>query len=255
MPLTFLAEPIPPRGVATEVADGVHRLVADNPGPMTYRGTNTYLVETRDGRVVIDPGPDDAAHVAAIIAHGPIARILLTHGHRDHIGALPALQAATGARVGALPDGFTAIPTPGHAADHVVFARADGVVFSGDHVMSWSTSVVSPPDGDMTDYFASLHRLLARAADRLYLPGHGPPLHEPQAFVRGLLEHRAARENAVLAALGNGAATPAELVPPVYGDIAAPLRPMAERSLLAHLEKLVRESRVRRDGERFSAVG
>lgn len=201
--MPFLVEPEPPRGVALPVMPGIARVVAPNPGVMTYHGTNTYLIDTPDGCVVLDPGPNDAGHVRAILAaaSGPIAHILLSHTHRDHLGAVAALRQVTGAPVhaygrngapGFAPDlplndgdvvaGLTALRTPGHASDHLCFAAADGTLFSADHVMSWSSSVISPLDGDMAAYFASLRRLLARD-DRLYLPGHGPPL--PRAAQSG----------------------------------------------------------------------
>jgi glyoxylase-like metal-dependent hydrolase (beta-lactamase superfamily II) len=265
----FLTENAPERGVALPVASGIRRIVAPNAGPMTYHGTNTWLVDEPDGVVVIDPGPDDAAHVAAILAAtgGQVARILLTHTHPDHLGATAALQAATGAPVSAwakpwfrgftpthgIADGerigsLTALHTPGHASDHLCFACDDGVVFTGDHVMSWSTSIVSPPDGDMAAYMASLRSLLARD-DRLYLPGHGPPLPEPAALVRGMLSHRIAREAAVLRALEAGPRTEADLVEALYTGLAAHLVPAARRSILAHLRKLEADGKVEREGE------
>ena len=261
--MAFLTEPEPALARATEVAAGVLRIVAGNPGPMTYHGTNTYLIAGEDGVSVLDPGPDDAAHVAAIMraAGGRIARILLSHGHRDHYGALAALRAATGAPThgfarsqaeGFSPDvaladgdevaGLTALHTPGHAADHLCFARADGVIFTADHVMTWSTSIVSPPAGDMAAYFASLRRLLGRD-DRLLLPGHGPPLANPNAYLRALLAHREQREAAVLAALADGNRTPSALVEIVYVALDRRLRAAAERNVLAHLLKLHAEGR------------
>jgi glyoxylase-like metal-dependent hydrolase (beta-lactamase superfamily II) len=265
----FLTENAPERGVALPVASGIRRIVAPNAGPMTYHGTNTWLLDEPDGVVVIDPGPDAAAHVAAILAAtgGQVARILLTHTHPDHLGATAALQAATGASVSAwakpwvrgfapthgIADGerigsLTALHTPGHASDHLCFACDDGVVFTGDHVMSWSTSIVSPPDGDMAAYMASLRSLLARD-DRLYLPGHGPPLPEPAALVRGMLSHRIAREAAVLRALEAGPRTEADLVEALYTGLAAHLVPAARRSILAHLRKLEADGKVEREGE------
>lgn len=259
----FLTEPEPPRGVAEEVLPGISRLVADNPGPMTYHGTNTYLVEEADGTVVLDPGPDDAAHVEAILAAtgGRVARILLTHTHHDHLGATAALKAATGAptcgyRRSAAPaftpdvplddgeriGGLTALYTPGHAADHLCFAAAGGVLFTGDHVMPWSTSVVSPPGGDMADYFQSLRRLLERE-DGVYLSGHGPRLDTPLPFVRALLAHRVARENALLAVLGRGPADTGALTAALYPGLDARLQRAAERNVLAHLLKLKAEGR------------
>ncbi len=182
----FLTEPEPPRGVAQEVLPGIRRIVARNPGVMTYHGTNTYLIDGAAGLTVLDPGPDDPQHVAEIMAAaGPngIQRILLTHTHGDHYGAVPALRAASGAPVysyarSARPDftpdhklndqdevaGLKAVFTPGHAPDHLCFEytvpAAGKLLFSGDHVMSWSSSIVSPPGGDMRDYYCSLQLLL-----------------------------------------------------------------------------------------------
>ena len=272
--MDFLTEPEPIRDTVLPVVPGISRIVAANPGPMTYHGTNTYLIEGTDGTIVLDPGPDDAAHVQAIMAGtgGRIAKILVSHTHRDHIGALPELRAASGApthafhrsaepsftadaplRDGDIVDGWTALHTPGHAADHLAFARADGVVFTGDHVMSWSTSVVSPPQGDMSAYFASLRRLLARE-DSLHLPGHGPPITETRRFVRALLDHRVMRENAVLGALRRAPADTGGLVLAIYTGIAPALRGAAERNVLAHLLKLETEGRAVREAEIWRAV-
>ncbi len=246
----FLTEPEPTRGVALPVAPGIRRIVAGNPGPMTYHGTNTYLIDTDDGVFVLDPGPDDAGHLSAILAaSGRVAGILLSHGHSDHVGALPALAAATGAPVfsasgafgTAVGDGdpvgeWTALATPGHAPDHLCFARGD-TVFSADHVMSFSSSVVAPPEGDMAAYMAGLRRMLARD-DRLLLPGHGPPITEPRALVSALLEHRLAREAAIVALLQGGRQTPAAIVAALYFALDPRLRAAAEASVLAHLLKL-----------------
>lgn len=272
--MAFLTEPEPPRGVAQQVAAGIRRVVAANPGAMTYHGTNTYLIEAQGGVMVLDPGPDDPAHVAAVLvaAGGPVARILLSHTHHDHIGALPALRAATGAPVHAwhapavpevVPDialrdgdmvgGWQAVWTPGHAADHLCFAGPDGVLFSADHVMSWSSSVVSPPGGDMAAYFASLRRLLERD-DAVFLPGHGPPLPEPRAFVRDLLAHRIAREKALLAALGPQPQGTRALTDALYSQVDERLRRAAERNVLAHMLKLRAEGRARDTGEGWVAA-
>ncbi len=276
--MAFLTEPEPQRGVAEPMLPGIRRVVAANPGPMTYHGTNTYLIETPDGLVLLDPGPDDAAHVAALLAAiragsngGSLAMILLSHTHIDHVGATAALRAATGAPVAAYktsphpdfsPDiplddgdavaGFTAVYTPGHAADHLCFAWRDGILFSADHVMGWSTSIVSPPGGDMAAYFASLRRLLTRA-DQVYLPGHGPALPAPQPYVRDLLAHRIARENAIAAALEKGPANTHDLMAALYSKLDPMLRRAAERNVLAHLIKLEGEGRVRREGEHWLA--
>ena len=195
-------------------------------------------------------------------AGGQVARSLLPHTHIDHSGADAALRAATGAPVHAwhepaaevVPDaglrdgeaagGWRAVWTPGPAADHLCFAGPDGVLFSGDHVMSWSSSVVSPPGGDMAAYFASLRRLLERD-DALYLPGHGPPLAAPRALVEELLAHRTAREEALLLALGSRPQGTRALTDALYSQVDERLRRAAERNVLAHLLKLRAEGRAR----------
>ncbi|WP_439619111.1 MBL fold metallo-hydrolase [Shinella sp.] len=170
--MTFLTEPEPPRGIAIPVLDGIRRIVARNRGPMTYHGTNTYLIDAPGGVAVLDPGPLDEEHALEVrdAAGAPITHILITHAHHDHIGNAAALQALTGApvyaypknAVGIVPDvplhngdailGMTCLHTPGHAPDHLCFLRPDGIVFSGDHVMSWRSTVVSPPHGSMAAY-------------------------------------------------------------------------------------------------------
>lgn len=272
--MPFLTEPEPPRDVAEVVLPGIRRIVADNPGVMTYHGTNTYLIEGADGLTVLDPGPDDPAHVAAILraAEGRVARILLSHTHRDHLGATAALRDATGApthgwRVSAAaeftPDvalddgeevaGMVALHTPGHASDHLCFARPDGVLFSADHVMSWNSSIVSPPGGDMAAYFASLRRMLDRD-DRVYLPGHGPPLPEPRALVREMLHHREAREQAIAEALREGPMKTWDLVEALYSQVHPMLKRAAERNVIAHLHKLRDEGRAVERGEAWQAA-
>jgi glyoxylase-like metal-dependent hydrolase (beta-lactamase superfamily II) len=293
MSIPFRRDDRLPPGVAEEVAPGVRRILCNNPGPFTFRGTNTYLVG-RGEVALLDPGPEDAGHLEAILraTEGErITRILVSHTHRDHSPGVAALKAATGApslgfgphmtppEAGGeggdhqfrpdvtLPDGavveggdwrLTALHTPGHCANHLCFAletgHDGGVLFSADHVMSWSTSVVSPPDGDMADYMASLAKVAARE-DRLYLPGHGPPLPDPAPFVAALAAHRMEREAKVLEALRAARrATPLDLVPDAYGPELDPrLVPAAARSLLAHLIKLAAEGAAVRDGEWFEA--
>ncbi len=277
--MPFLTEPEPQRDELQPVMPGISRIVAGNPGPMTYYGTNTYLIDTPDGIVVLDPGPEEhPEHVAAILrATGPnVALILVSHTHHDHVGAVPALQDATGAPTVGFRDsgldtftadikladgdmiaGMQAVHTPGHASDHLCFAlpAKDGttVLFSADHVMSWSTSVVSPPGGNMADYFASLHLLLDRTDD-VFLPGHGPMLPEPRKLVREMLTHRRAREQAIETALAGGASGTYALMDTLYSQVHPRLRRAAERNVLAHLLKLEAEGKVQRDGEMWRAA-
>lgn len=289
MSIPFLKNDPLPVGEAAEVAPGVRRILCGNPGPFTFRGTNTWIIGQGRSVAVLDPGPEDAAHRDAILratAGERITHILVSHTHRDHSPGVAALQAATGAPSfgfgphmtppdqggeggdhafrpdvtladGAAVEGddwrLAAIHTPGHCANHLCFAlEGTGVLFSADHVMSWSTTVVSPPDGDMAAYMASLARLAERD-DRLYLPGHGPPLPEPAPFVAALTAHRRDREATVLDALRAARrATARDLVPPVYGPaLDDRLVPAAARSLLAHLIKLAAEGAARRDGEHW----
>ena len=272
--MAFLTEPEPPRGQPHEVAAGVRRIVARNPGAMTYHGTNTYLLDGPDGVVLIDPGPEDAAHLADVLAAAdrPIRHVVLTHTHHDHVGGLAALRAATGAAVygyhtpqdtAVVPDvalhdgdvvaGLTALHTPGHAPDHLCLSRADGVLFSADHVMSWSSSVIGGAPGDMAAYFTSLHRLIARD-DTILLPGHGPAILDPAPFLQHLLRHRLHREAAIMAALAAGPRGSLEMVDAIYGPIDPRLRAPAQRNVLAHLDKLIGEARVVTEGDQFRLV-
>ena len=276
--MAFLTEPEPPRNVALPVLPGISRVVAANPSPMTYHGTNTYLIDTPEGLAVLDPGPDSAIHVRNLLeaTGGKVAHILISHTHHDHIGAVPAFQKAIGAPTigywksaeeSFTPDiklddgdtyaGLTAIFTPGHAADHICLAMnaTDGtrVLFSADHVMSWSSSIVSPPMGNMADYFNSLNRLLDRDDD-IYLPGHGPALANPRDLVRDLIHHREAREQALRDELEKGPATSHQLMNALYSQTDMRLRPAAERNVLAHLLKLESEGRVLCEGELWRAA-
>jgi len=269
----------------------VSRVLAPNPSPFTYTGTQVHLVGTTD-LAVIDPGPDDPAHVAALvaaIAGRPVTAIVVTHTHRDHSPATRPLAAITGAPiVGCAPlalddlgpradasfdadyapdrvmaDGdsvsgagwtLSAIATPGHTSNHLAFALPESkALFSGDHVMGWSTSIVSPPDGDMAAYMASLEKLLPRD-DRIYYPGHGDPVENPQRLVRGMLGHRKQREGQILRLLRASAETIPAMVARMYVGIDPRLFPAAERSVLAHLIDLRQRGQVRETGDVWSAA-
>ena len=258
----------------------IRALRAPNPSPLTGSGTNTWLIGTTE-LAVIDPGPDDPAHLAAILAAvGPrqrIGRIVVTHAHLDHSALAPRLAAATGALVHAfgtatdgrsplmarlapslpahgegldhaftpdlrLADGdtltgpdysLTALHTPGHLGGHLCFAMGE-TLFSGDHVMGWSTTIISPPDGDMAAYMASLDRLTLRRWQR-FLPGHGDPIEGPNARLAELIAHRRQREAQILAALDAGPDRLSALTARIYHDIQTRLLPAAERNVLAHL--------------------
>ena len=272
-------------GVVTRLSPLIRRLIARNPSPFTFTGTCSYIVG--QGEVaVIDPGPADEAHVAglvAAVAGERVSHILVTHTHRDHAAAAPMLKARTGAPiVGArahvaaeggpgldaaherdyAPDraladgeriegrGFTleTVATPGHAANHLCFALLqENALFSGDHVMVWSTSVVAPPDGSMADYMASLEKVRRRDA-AIYWPGHGGPVREPQRYVRALASHRRQREAAILVRLEAGDTEIAEIVARVYAGLAPALIRAASLSTLAHLEDLIARGLVVSDG-------
>lgn len=281
----------PHYGVSVPLGHDVARLTVNNPGAFTFHGTNTYLVG-RDTLGVIDPGPDDEAHLAALIqAIGgrPVSHILVSHTHRDHSPLAMRLKAETGApilaegphrparplRIGeinpldasadydleidhTLTDGeivegdgwsLEAVFTPGHTANHLAFGlRGTGVLFSADHVMAWATSIVAPPDGAMSDYMASLDKLLTRD-DQIYLPGHGGPVAQPAAFVRGLKAHRKMRERAVLERVRQGDRTVFDMVRAIYRDTDPRLHGAAALSVLAHLEDLVARGLIRAEPE------
>jgi glyoxylase-like metal-dependent hydrolase (beta-lactamase superfamily II) len=270
----------------------VRRVLAPNPSPFTFTGTQTFIVGEREV-ALIDPGPDDPVHVAALLAavEGErVAAIVCTHTHRDHSPASRPLAAATGAPIvgcaalaiedagpradaafdfhyapdRVLGDGETlegagwtleAVATPGHTSNHLCFALAGtGILFTGDHVMGWSTTIVSPPDGDMTDYMASLELLLARN-DSAYFPAHGPPIDDPRDHVAGLIAHRRMRERQILAELDSGERRIEAMVPRLYADIDPRLHPAAARSVLAHLVDLERRGLVAGEGEQWTRTG
>jgi glyoxylase-like metal-dependent hydrolase (beta-lactamase superfamily II) len=258
----------------TRLSPRVRRLVAPNASAFTFNGTCTYIVG--EGEVaVVDPGPADQVHLAAIlsaVAGERVETILVTHTHRDHSALANGLREATGARIvgpppfepkgdwgpesshdrayapdAVLADGerlssraFTieAVATPGHCGDHLCLALLEErTLFSGDHVMAWSTSVVAPPDGSMSAYMASLEKVRARD-ETVYWPGHGGPVLEPQRYVRALAQHRRQREVSILAALQTGAETVPEVVGRVYVGLDPSLLRAAGLSTLAHLKDL-----------------
>ncbi|SDY26082.1 MBL fold metallo-hydrolase [Citreimonas salinaria] len=284
----------PRPGVAEPVGPGLRRVLAPNPSPMTYRGTNTYLVGKR-GLAVIDPGPDDGAHLQAILdAVQPgqmITHILVTHAHLDHSPLARPLSARTGAPIlafgppdagrsatmrrlaaqgnlsggegvdtgfapdqtlqdGAFLDGdgwrIEALHLPGHMANHMGFAIGD-TLFTGDLVMGWASSLISPPDGDLAAFMASLDRLLSRDWMR-FLPGHGAPVDDPAERTRALRAHRRARESAIIAALASGPASASALARSIYTDTPAALLPAASRNVLAHLLALYDTGAARCEG-------
>ncbi len=263
-------------GQLDEIAPGVRRLVARNPGFMTGPGTNTYLVGTQRC-AVIDPGPHDPVHIERILeaAGGRVSSILATHTHPDHSPAVAALAQSTGAEVlgrGApvhgrqdatfaptrvLNDGdvvrvddlaLRAIHTPGHASNHLCYLlEGAGMLFSGDHVMQGSTVVIGPPDGDMRVYLQSLARLQREPVTRI-APGHGTVIEDAQSEVARLIAHRLQREAKVVERLRRaGRATIDVLVASVYDDVDPRLHPVAKGSLLAHLLKLQADGRAARD--------
>ncbi len=272
--------------VAQKLTPLVRRVLAQNPSPFTFTGTQTYIVGT-DEVAVIDPGPADQAHIDGILnaTRGErIVAIVCTHTHRDHSPAAEPLRAATGAEVvGCAPltledDGpradaafditytpdrvvhdneqiagrnwtLQAVATPGHTSNHLCLHLVEeNALFTGDHVMGWSTTVVSPPDGDMAAYMASLDKLAGRN-DAVYYPAHGEPVTNPQQFVRGLSGHRRQRERQILKLLGEGVGAIDALVPLMYKGIDVRLYGAAGRSVLAHLIDLRDRTLVReRDG-------
>jgi glyoxylase-like metal-dependent hydrolase (beta-lactamase superfamily II) len=279
-----------PTGTAERIEPLVRRVLAPNPSAFTYTGTETYIVGAGDGVAVIDPGPDNADHLDALVAaigSATVLAICCTHTHRDHSPAAAPLKARTGAPViGCAPlayeddgprsdaafdtsyapdrvlrDGdkltgpdwtLIAVATPGHTSNHLCYALEEsGALFTGDHVMGWSTSVVTPPDGDMAAYMASLDKLYNRE-DRVYYPAHGPQVDKPRQLVRGMVGHRRQRERQILRLMSEGVAEITQMVPRMYKGVDEGLWGAAGRSVLAHLIDLEQRGRVSRVEEAWS---
>jgi len=279
-----------PPGQVDRPIPGVRRILVDNPGPFTFKGTLSYIIG--QGKVaIIDPGPLDEAHIAALldaVRGETVTHILVTHTHRDHSPAAARIKAATGAKTFAegphraarplhigelspldaagdrdfrpdvvLADGdviegegwiVEALTTPGHTANHMAFAlKQANALFSGDHVMGWSTSVVAPPDGAMSDYMASLEKV-ARRPETVYLPGHGGIIRDAPRYARSYIRHRQDREASILHRLAKGDADIPTLVRAIYIGLDPRLTKAAGLSVLAHLEDLVARSLVATDG-------
>ena len=276
-----------PYALAERIDPLVRRVLARNPSPFTFTGTQSYIVGGGGEVAVIDPGPDEPEHLAALIeaiGEAKVVAICCTHTHRDHSPAAAPLAARVGAPViGCAPltleddgpradaafdpsyrpdrvlaDGesvtgegwtLTAVSTPGHTSNHLCFALPEsGILFTGDHVMGWSTSVVSPPDGDMAAYMASLQKLHDRD-DRLYLPAHGPAVDKPRQLVRGMMGHRRSREKQILRQIEEGRTRIAQMVPVMYKGVDERLWPAAGRSVHAHLIDLAGRGLVAQRGE------
>ena len=257
----------------------IGNFTADNPGIMTLQGTNQYIVG-KDNPVVIDVALSSDGNMDGIIEQAEamgakkIEKILLTHIHIDHCGGALALKKRTGAKIGIhrsragylggedfqYDDGdrigfgggeLQVLHTPGHESGHCCFFESgDKVLFSGDNILGYGTAVIHPPDGNMTDYLQSLERLLNFNID-LILPGHGPLVGKPEEKIREYLRHRMMREEQVIDAMRNGRNTVGDITQLIYVDVSAGLQRVAEFSVQAHLEKLMREGRVKRENGRY----
>ncbi|HEX4741085.1 MAG TPA: MBL fold metallo-hydrolase [Caulobacteraceae bacterium] len=273
-------------GRCDTVSPLIRRVTANNPGPFTYRGTGTYIVG--HGEVaVIDPGPDIAEHLEAILAAlkgETVTHIVVTHHHSDHSPLSRPLAARTGAKVwgcavrdlpapgevrleagydrfvpdipvcdGAVIEGagwtLEAIPTPGHTSNHICYAlAAENALFSGDHIMGWSTTVITPPDGDMGDYLRSLELIRDRDFSVLW-PTHGPPVADVRPFLDAYIDHRKDRERQIIERLTAGETRIKEMVPTLYAAVDSRLWPAAAHSVMAHMLELVRAGRVASQGD------
>ena len=266
-------------GASDRLAPGIRRVIANNPGPYTYTGSGTYIIGEGE-TAVIDPGPDDEAHLEALLAElkgERVSHILVTHTHLDHCGLARKFSEATGAPIfgfsahpvkdknadapaldegadysyapdkiigdGAVIEGanwrIEAVATPGHLSNHLCFALPEQkALFTGDHIMGWATTVVAPPDGDMSAYIESLDKLLARD-DAIYFPTHGAPIENPKRFVRAVRTHRLMRDAQIIEQLKKGRTEIAEITAAMYADVDKRLHRAAALNVLAHLIRLV----------------
>jgi glyoxylase-like metal-dependent hydrolase (beta-lactamase superfamily II) len=254
------------------LSERVRLILAPNPSPMTLEGTNTYVIGDASSVVVMDPGPSDDDHLAsieAVVADAGVEAVVLTHRHIDHAEAAERAAEMFGAVIASNAEptrpgdikvtdaqkigSLTAVATPGHSSDHLCFVlEEERTLFSGDHILGRGTTVVADPDGDMSDYLASLDRLRGLEIDRIY-PGHGPVIEEPLAVIEEYIAHRLMREQQVIDGLTDaaGPVTPEELVERIYADVDPVLHPVAAMSVRAHLAKLAREGRAVQDKERW----
>ena len=271
----------PPSGISEDIYPNLKRIIAPNPSPMTFWGTNTYILGTNE-LAIIDPGPAVQSHFDAIMSslnkNQSITHILITHSHIDHSPLAKQLSEKTSAPILAFGESSSgkstimtnlknldggegidydfkpdvtlndnqilknkewcikSLHTPGHMGNHLCFSwEGESILFSGDLVMGWATSMVSPPDGDLTDFMNSIKSLQLRSPDKLFFPGHGAPIENPSLRLQELYEHRKKREGQILSALETGLATISEITESVYADLDKRLITAAKRNVLAHL--------------------
>jgi glyoxylase-like metal-dependent hydrolase (beta-lactamase superfamily II) len=276
----------PRYGVAEKITPRIQRLTAPNPGPFTFHGTGVYIVGTGDHVAVIDPGPDMPEHIEALkraLTGRTVSHILITHTHADHSPAarpladwsgapifgfgvhaetdeveeggrhlfVPDVKVKDGDRIAGADFTFTALHTPGHMANHVCYGlEEDKALFTGDHVMGWSTTVIAPPDGNMGDYLRSLEKVIARG-DAILYPTHGSPIPDPENFLHAYLLHRKMREAQIAGCLSRGFETISDIVAKLYPGLDTALTYAAALTVQAHLEHLIEQGKASRNGDYF----